>query len=423
MTMAATIINSTARPSIKLAYSGLAPQAMFHDIHSSSNAKKSRKKKRGKRYNSFNIFFMLERQLILHSRGGGINAIEKPIDTSHLPLVKHKDLSLPPLCERYDHLPLTKNWFLELQANQAGKKRAHKKSHGLIPFKELAQVVAKSYREIDDKTQAYVNEVTELLCRQCDENEVIEDYSEEADIKSRPIKKRKIAPVVVSAAKAPTRTSSLTQDEVATVHQLMGMKATSPPASVRYPSQTLVSNPSVFHAAFVSPYSQKALASHPSHIPAGLPLTVPFVRSPAMPVYHSSLTQAVPRESSPIDSESERLRLELTRVWNARRENERRIQQIQLLQEHQRYSQAHHAAHLPMATLSRQESLQAHLTTRYEQYRLRQASSSLHPSSTATVGVLPRRPLGMPASSGVNPYLTTAFLKEALARKFANVHE
>jgi len=199
-----------------------------------TKATKSKYKKRTKKYNNFNIFFMLERQLLLQSRGGGINAIEKPIDTSKLPMVKHKPLSLPPLCDRYSQLPLTNNWFLELLANQ-NKKRPHRKSHGLIPFKELAQTVAKHYREIDDETQCFVNEVSERLGWHCEELEVAEekellDPKLSVDPRVYASKKRKDAPVVSVAGRALVPVASpLSQDEAVIINHLMGLKPHSPP--------------------------------------------------------------------------------------------------------------------------------------------------------------------------------------------------
>lgn len=171
--------------------------------------RKQKYKKRTKKYNNFNIFFMLERQLLLHSRGGGgIDAVKNPVDvTSEVdsPLAKHKDLKLPGLCRRYNHLPLTANWFLELLANQ-NKKRPHRKSHGLIPFKELAQTIAKNYKEIDEETQEFVNEVAERLAWHYEELEKEEEkerkeYEKKYGIPPPQVggyvgKKRKEAPIV-----------------------------------------------------------------------------------------------------------------------------------------------------------------------------------------------------------------------------------
>lgn len=194
--------------------------------------KPQKDEKRIKKYNNFNIFFMLERQLLLQSRGGGIDAIAKKIDTKDHPMVKHKAITLPPLPRRYNHLPLTSNWFLELLSNQ-GKKRPHRKSHGLIPFKELAQTVAKNYREIDEDTQSFVNEVAERLGWHVQEVEAIEakeweDDDDEDDFpKSKKGKKRK----------KKDGDSGLSSQEAETIQQLMGMKSTSPISSQMSPGR------------------------------------------------------------------------------------------------------------------------------------------------------------------------------------------
>ena len=224
-----------------------ATSASASAIPSQSSAK-PRCKKRFKKYNSFNLFFMLERQLLLHSRGGGINAIENPINTSESPLVEHKDLKLPSLCKRYSHLPLTKNWLLELTQHH-NKKRKHEKSHGLIPFKELAQMVAKNYREIDDETQSFVNEVARRLGWHVDEMETAENQRREEetrrDLEEReraavgapPPKKRKATPVVSAAetpeAAAGDKPGSLSRDEATTVQQLSLLGATGDGAAPR----------------------------------------------------------------------------------------------------------------------------------------------------------------------------------------------
>lgn len=139
-----------------------------------------------KRYNNYNIFFMLERQRLLQSRGGAMAitvggaatstadvvtpAVE--VDTNRPrpsagneenptlpPRAGHTNLVLPALCRRYADLPLSRNnWFEELLAMRDSKRR-HCKSHGLIPFADLARIIAANYREIDDQTKSFVNEV------------------------------------------------------------------------------------------------------------------------------------------------------------------------------------------------------------------------------------------------------------------------
>eukprot|EP00579_Thalassiosira_antarctica_P016515 CAMPEP_0201936696 /NCGR_PEP_ID=MMETSP0903-20130614/37937_1 /ASSEMBLY_ACC=CAM_ASM_000552 /TAXON_ID=420261 /ORGANISM="Thalassiosira antarctica, Strain CCMP982" /LENGTH=93 /DNA_ID=CAMNT_0048477439 /DNA_START=68 /DNA_END=345 /DNA_ORIENTATION=+ len=55
------------------------------EVPASNVNSKPRHKKYSKRYNNYNLFFMLERQIILQPHGGGIDAIVKPIDTSDAP--------------------------------------------------------------------------------------------------------------------------------------------------------------------------------------------------------------------------------------------------------------------------------------------------------------------------------------------------
>jgi len=356
---------------------------------------------------------MLERQLLLQSRGGGIDAVDKPIDTSDAPLVKHKELHLPPLCRRYNHLPLTSNWFLELLANQ-NKKRPHRKSHGLIPFKELAQTVAKNYREIDDDTQSFVNEVAERLGWHCEEMEVAEAkerrlmQEKESGPGSRNSsggKKRKDAPVVsVAGAKgaaASVKSGSLSQDEAATVQQLMGMKAQSP-TSAQPPGHPQGAHPS---------------SGHPHRT-------------------HPSAVHTHPMMNYPSDSEAERLQIELARAMNSRRESERRIQLLkeQMTRHHAaraQQDQLHHRA-TQAATIS--PSVLRSLPAGYDQHlaSLMAGSPPLasrsHPAAAAAMS----HPHSAPAHSRMNsPESQSAakahpnslqemekeLLKEALARR------
>ena len=223
---------------------------------------------------------MIERQLILYSRGGGIDVIETPIDISNLPLVKHKQLVLPPLCPRYAHLPLTENWFLELQAHQQGKKRLHRKSHGLIPFRELAQMVSKNYREIDDETREFIYEVTGQLGWHCDEIEAIEKEMADRENPSVVASMASVgggkalvrvvsstgnsgtssekAVVATSEAKAsyakaanrgPLKKRKLSHGEAATAHQLIDVKAQSPSALAFRSTHNLVGHTQAYSQA------------------------------------------------------------------------------------------------------------------------------------------------------------------------------
>lgn len=247
--------------------------------------------KRTKKYNAFNIFFMLERQLLLNERDAGINAIANPIDPASSSLTRPtKPLQLPPLCERYAHLPLTSNWFLELTAN-SGKKRCHRRTHGKISFKELASTIAKNYRSIDTVTKAFVDEVTELLASHMKELEVIEQQEKFAALQARtaaglPLQKRKDAPVVSSAAMKRAKMQEqafLSQDEAMIANQL-------PPMAHYLPF------PAATHST--------GLFSHP--------------RPPSQNYYPSSSS----------GSRSEQLNIEMERAIQDRIESERRIQAL-----------------------------------------------------------------------------------------------
>ena len=162
----------------------------------STNQKVAAKKSTGetmksstKRYNNYNIFFMLERQrLLLQSRGGAMaitvggvatcSVVTQAVDSvevnnrprpsinditkeeENLGAVRcYTNLVLPALCRRYADLPLSRNnWFEELVATRDSKRR-HCKRQGLIPFVDLARMIATNYREVDDETKAFVNEV------------------------------------------------------------------------------------------------------------------------------------------------------------------------------------------------------------------------------------------------------------------------
>ena len=298
---------------------------------------------------------MLERHLLLQSRGGGINTVENPIDVSKNPYIKYKPLNLPPLPRRYNHLPLTSNWFLELISNQ-DKKRQHRKSHGLIPFKELAQTVAKSYREIDDETRQFINEVSERLGWQYDEYEAREkkERQEQLDKLPQPMnatightwaKKRKHDAPIVSGkgGKKKSKPSGegrkmggFTFEDHSTAQHLMGMRtSTSPPYMAPHlPSSVTAGFPRIHLAE----YETKRLQLEQQLI--GRKPTAPAVRPPTvhsmsnMPNLGNLIrmsTAAPPQQRdarAPEMDESERLKLELAQAMDDRVASERRIQDL-----------------------------------------------------------------------------------------------
>ena len=110
--------------------------------------------------------------------------------------------------------------------------------------------MAKNYREVDDDTQLFVNEVAKRLGWHCEEMEVAEAKErrliQEKEIRpgvrtSSGGKKRNDASVVsvseTKGAAVSVKLGLLSRDAATMVHQLMGMKAHSP-TSAHPPGQS-----------------------------------------------------------------------------------------------------------------------------------------------------------------------------------------
>ncbi|KAL7524598.1 hypothetical protein ACHAXR_000642, partial [Thalassiosira sp. AJA248-18] len=77
-----------------------------------------------KPYNNYNIFFILERELLIHTRNG------KNTPPASIEFNGYEGLDLPPFPSRYQHLKptLVSNWYVPGKERSA--KRKHTKSHG-----------------------------------------------------------------------------------------------------------------------------------------------------------------------------------------------------------------------------------------------------------------------------------------------------
>jgi hypothetical protein len=109
---------------------------------------------------------MLERQLILRTLGGGDEMFDVDIISTLPPDVRcYVDLYLPPLCSRYADLALSPDkWFVQLLAKK-DKTCPHAKCHGgdLVPFAELTRIIANNYKEMDNETKAFIDDVAKRL--------------------------------------------------------------------------------------------------------------------------------------------------------------------------------------------------------------------------------------------------------------------
>lgn len=89
------------------------------------------KDKVAKPYNNYNVFFILERELLIHARGSGSGSPSPPSPISSsdggaiIDFMGYDNISLPELPPRYKHLEATldANWYV------AGKKKLTKRKH------------------------------------------------------------------------------------------------------------------------------------------------------------------------------------------------------------------------------------------------------------------------------------------------------
>jgi hypothetical protein len=117
-------------------------------------------------YNHYNVFHILERKLLLHNKAieiaaskdapvnAGTNESTAEPDKSTDGYKMYHSLIFPPLPPRYHCLNLPPHWFVDL-VNHQNKRRPHRKSHGLIPFKELAQMIADNHKSADYETREF----------------------------------------------------------------------------------------------------------------------------------------------------------------------------------------------------------------------------------------------------------------------------
>ncbi|EJK74621.1 hypothetical protein THAOC_03689 [Thalassiosira oceanica] len=113
-----------------------------------------------KPYNRYNLFFILERELILQKN----NPTYDPLETFRAPdfLTGFEGIEMPSeLPKRYSKLVLPPGWYLPGR----NKRRSHTKSHGLMAFTDLSRGVAQNYRTIDKETFNFLDAVAKSLMK------------------------------------------------------------------------------------------------------------------------------------------------------------------------------------------------------------------------------------------------------------------
>lgn len=116
-----------------------------------------------KPYNSYNLFFIMERTLLLEARQIGASNMSSHPPATAAPLTGYEFIELPPLPPRYQHLQstLATDWY-DPGRNKRMKRR-HSKSHGVASFREMAKTMADNWKAIDPPTKIYVDAVAKLL--------------------------------------------------------------------------------------------------------------------------------------------------------------------------------------------------------------------------------------------------------------------
>ena len=76
-------------------------------------------------FNRYNLFYRLERHLLLHERGAVTKKDEVVAKSDGGEAGKFETLQLPPLPSRYQGIDIPKLWFLSSKGSD--KKRSHRK--------------------------------------------------------------------------------------------------------------------------------------------------------------------------------------------------------------------------------------------------------------------------------------------------------
>ncbi|EJK62186.1 hypothetical protein THAOC_17213 [Thalassiosira oceanica] len=116
--------------------------------------------------NRFNLFFILERErLLMQMNDQGDNPAEKATEkASELPpgiATGYEGLKMPELPPRFKDLTLPDDWFVPGKRKLV--KRRHRKSHGVMGFKKMAQELAASWRSIDEVTLKYCTDCAKII--------------------------------------------------------------------------------------------------------------------------------------------------------------------------------------------------------------------------------------------------------------------
>jgi len=132
---------------------------------------KQTKKIKNRPLNSYNLFFILERELLLQSKGFDTTkgkGLSRRSTSVYFDDYADLALRFPPLPSRYQSVHLSADWYMH---GKDKKTREHIKTHGVISLKELSRSMAANWKMVDEDIKEYVTEVARMIKERRDELE------------------------------------------------------------------------------------------------------------------------------------------------------------------------------------------------------------------------------------------------------------
>ena len=124
---------------------------------------KQTKKIKNRPLNSYNLFFILERELLLQSNGFDTTkgkGLSRRSTSVYFDDYADLALRFPPLPSRYQSVHLSADWYMH---GKDKKTREHIKTHGVISLKELSRSMAANWKMVDEDIKEYVIEVARMI--------------------------------------------------------------------------------------------------------------------------------------------------------------------------------------------------------------------------------------------------------------------
>ena len=145
---------------------------------------KQTKKIKNRPLNSYNLFFILERELLLQSNGFDTTkgkGLSRRSTSVYFDDYADLALRFPPLPSRYQSVHLSADWYMH---GKDKKTREHIKTHGVISLKELSRSMAANWKMVDEDIKEYVTEVARMIKERRDELQyasLLRSYEPNAD--------------------------------------------------------------------------------------------------------------------------------------------------------------------------------------------------------------------------------------------------